>query len=369
MSKEIISNRQAFFIILMHFVGSLVFIGTSISAKQNVWISIILSLVLSIPMLYIYSKLLMLYPGKNFVDISIEIFGNVAGSIISLPFIWYTFHLGLLVIRNFSEYINVVSLPETPQFVSIYFMGLLVMWMCKAGIEVLGRWVTFSFPIILFVLLFGIILSLTKANLINLKPIMYDGIKPVLNTTFAFISFPILETVIFTMLLDNIKEKNKTFKLFLNSVIVGCIIMLLVLVRNVLVLGADNVNQVYFPSMLAVKTIDIGLIVQRIEIVVSIVFIFGAFVKITTCAMATTIGLTTILKIDSYRKLVIPVCVTMMTCSTFFNDNIIEMIEWSSNVYQYYAIPFQFILPTFLLIAGKIKIKVQNKKQKALTSK
>ncbi len=368
MSIETISNRQGFFLISMHFVGSLVMIGADIAAKQDVWISVILSLILSIPMLYIYSKLLMLYPGKNLFDIALEVFGNIFGRILSLLFIWYAFHLGALVIRNFSEYINVVSLPETPQTMSIYFIGLLCIWMCKAGIEVLGRWSSFTIPLILFILIITIILSLTKAHFINLKPVMYEGIKPILYSSFSFLAFPFLETVIFTMLFNNIKNNDKMFRLFLTSAIMGGAAILCVLVRNVLVIGAEGVNQVYFPSMLAVKTITVGIFIQRIELVVSIVFIFGAFVKISVCLLATSIGVSKILKIDNYRNIVAPLGLLMMSLALIVYDNLMEMFNWANNIYQYYAIPFQFILPIVLLIGAKIKIKLQAKKQKKISS-
>ncbi|PYG87773.1 spore germination protein KB [Ruminiclostridium sufflavum DSM 19573] len=369
MSKEIISSRQGVLIILMHFIGSLVMVGTDISAKQNVWISVILSLAMSLPVLLIYSKLLTLYPGKNLFDIAIEIFGNIFGKAIALLFILYSFHLGCLVIRNFSEYINVVSLPETPQPISIYFLGLLCIWMCKAGIEVLGRWVSLITPILLFILAVAIILSLTEAHYINLLPVMYDGVKPILITSFSFLAFPFLEVVVVTMLFDSFKHGSKAFRAFFISAAIGSLIMVLVLVRNVLVLGSENINQVFFPSMLAVKTINIGVFLQRIEVAVSIVFIFGAFVKISICLMAASVGTAKVFNLDSSKYLVAPLGFLMMSMASILYGNIMEMFDWASNIYQYYALPFQIIIPAVILISAQIKIKVQSKKHKAAAGK
>ncbi len=364
MNKEIIPNRQGIYIIVMFFIGSFVIVGTNITAKQDVWISIILTLAVSIPMLYIYSKLLTTYPGKNLFDVFIEVYGNIIGRIISLLFAWYALHLGSLIIRNYSEYINIASFPETPQIVTVFFVGLLCIWMAKAGIEVLGRWASFTAPLIIFILAIVISLSLTNADYSNLKPIMYDGMGPVLSTSFAFLFFPFLELIIFTMLFNNLQDNKKTFKVFLISILVGSLLLMAVLLRNIIVLGPNTINDILFPAILAVEVIDVGFFVERIEIVVTVVFIFGAFVRISACLLATSIGVSKILGIDNYRYLVAPLGFTMMCLSTIVYSSAMDMFNWAGKYYSYYAIPFQLVIPIITLITAKIKIKIQSKKQK-----
>lgn len=363
MNKETIPTRQGIYIIVMFFIGSLVIVGTNVTAKQDVWISIILSLTVSIPMLYIYSKLLTTYPGKNLFDVFIEVFGNIVGRLISLLFSWYALHLGSLIIRNYSEYVNIGSFPETPQLVTVFFVGLLSIWMAKAGIEVLGRWASFTAPIIFFILVTVIAISLTNADSSNLKPVLYEGMGPVLSTSFAFLFFPFLEVIIFTMLFNNLQDNKKTFKVFLISILVGSFFLMMVLLRNILVLGPNIINDILFPAMLAVEVIDIGYFIERIEIVVTIVFIFGAFVRISACLLATSIGVSKILGIDNYRYLVAPLGFTMMCLSTIVYSSAMDMFNWAETYYSYYALPFQIVLPIITLIAAKIKIKIQNKKQ------
>ncbi len=365
MNKETIPNRQGIYIIVMFFTGSLAIVGTNITAKQDVWLSIILTTLVSIPMLFVYSKLLTTYPGKNLFDVFIEVFGSIVGRIISLLFVWYTLHLGSLIIRNYSEYINISSFPETPQMVMVFFMGLLCIWISKAGIEVLGRWTSFVAPIIIFILVSTISLSLSNVDYNVLKPIMYDGMAPVLSSSFSFLFFPFLEVIIFTTLFNNLYDNKKTFNVFLISILIGSFIMLLVLLRNIIVLGPNIINDILFPAILAVEVIDIDIFVERIEIVVSIVFVFGAFVRISSCLLATSIGVSKILGIHNYRYLVAPLGFTMMCMSTIVFSSTMEMFDWAGKYYSYYAIPFQIVIPIITLITAKIKIKLQNKNQKA----
>ncbi len=368
MDKEIISNKQGVFIMSMFTIGSVMIVSTGAEAKRDVWIAVLMALVMSLPMLFIYSKLLVLYPGKDLFDIVKEVFGNVVGKIISLVYVWYCFHLGTLVIRNFSEFVNVISFPETPQSLIIILVGLYCIWAAKAGIEVLGRLASFVFPIIMVILIGTIILSMTKANFNNLRPILYNGIKPVLSSSFGLFSFPFAESLVFTMLFNSLKNSKKSFIVFLISSLIGCFVILIISIRNILVLGCSLTSDFYFPSYIAVRTINIGDFLQRIEIVVALVFIFSGFVKVSICLLAATRGVAKILDVKNYRYVVAPIGFLMMDLANIIYNNTMEMFEWATDIYKYYAIPFQIILPIIILIAAKIKIKVTSKKQKSEAS-
>jgi len=343
--------------------GSSILIIPGNDTKQDVWLAIILGFIMCLPMIFIYAKLLTLYPGKGLYDILNEAFGKITGKIVTLLYVWYFFHLGAMIIRNFSEFINVTSFPETPQAIFIIFIGLYSIWMVKAGIEVLGRWATFTFPIVVFIIVITVTLSMTNANFIHLRPILYNGIKPVMIGAYSFFTFPLAETVVFTVFFNTLKNGKKTFKVFLISTLIGSIVILIICVNNILVLGAPLTTSLYFPSYVAVRTLNIGDFLQRFEIVVTIVFIFGGLVKISVCLYASTLGVAKILNVDNYRFLVAPVGLLMMYLAAMIYENIMEMFDFAK-VYAYYAIPFQIILPIIILIAAKIKIRANSKKEK-----
>lgn len=363
MQKEIITNKQGVFIMSMFVFGSSILTGAGREAKQDVWIAILMGLIMSLPIIFIYSKLLSLYPGRDLYDILNDVFGKIIGKTISLIYVWYSFHLGALVIRNLSEFVNVTSFPETPQAVIIIFVGLFCIWVVKAGIEVLGRWSAFAFPIAVIIIVITVSLSMINANFIHLRPILYDGIKPVLINSFGFFSFPLAETVVFTLIFHTLKDKKKTLKVYLISVCTGSIIIMAIAVRNILVLGVPFSTSLYFPSYVAVRTINIGDFFQRFEIVVAIIFIFGGFVKISVCLYAASLGVAKILNIDNYRFLVAPIGFLMMNLACIIYESMMEMFDWAIKIYPYYAIPFQIILPIIILVIAKIKIKVKSKQQ------
>lgn len=359
MQKTIISNKQGICIISMFIIGSAIVVGLGTGAKQDVWISILIALLMSLPMVFIYAQLLSVYPGKDLYDILMEVFGPIAGRAVSLLYLWYSFHLGALVIRNFSEFVNVMSFPETPQFIVIIFLGLISVWMVKAGIEVLGRFSAFVFPTILGIIIIALILSTANIHLINIRPILYDGIKPVLTNAFSFFSFPLAETVIFTMVFHNLKDAKKSVSVFLLGCTIGCGVLLLTSVRNILVLGVPTATSLYFPSYVAVRTINIGGFLQRFEASVAIIFMTTGFIKISVCLYSACNGFAKIFNIRNYKQLVAPIGFLMMNLACLIYTNTMDMFSWAQKIYPYYALPFQVIMPIIIYAAAKIKFRVK----------
>ncbi len=301
-------------------------------------------------MCFVYSRLLKLFPGKNLFDIVEEIFGSIVGKAITLIFIWYFFHLGALIIRNITEFIQIISFAETPQFFVAIFIGLLVIYMVKSGIEVLARWTEFVLPIIIFIIILTICLSAPKMDFNHLKPVLYNGFKPAFQGAYTLFTFPF----------SSLKQQDKCFKVYSLSLIMFGIILLLTSLRNILVLGDSSINIFYFPSYSAVSMINIGNFLQRIEVVVSIILILSSIAKLSVCLFATSIGVSKLFNFDDYKLVAAPICLLMLNLSFIIYNSTMEMFDWIATTNLYYSIPFQIILPLAILIIAEIKIRLGN---------
>lgn len=361
MQKEIISNRQGISIMVLFILGSTLVLGSGSEAKQDSWLAIILATIFAVLIMTIYSRILSLFPSKDLYEILYLIFGRVLGKIFSLLFIWYSFHLGALVLRNFQEFIRVVSFPETPPFVSVFFMGILSIWVVKEGIEVLGRFSQLIIVFLAFIIIVSPLLSMKEASFNNLRPFLYNGIKPIFSAAFSAFSFPFAETVLFLIVFNLDKKTNNSYKIYYYALTLSGFSILLITLRNVIVLGVDFIDYLYFPSYSAVSLTNIGNFLQRIEVIVSVVFLFSGFVKISVCLLAVCKGVNNFFELGNYRLITTPVGFLMMITSCFLYQSIMEMQEWAFNVYKYYAFPFQVILPIIIWIAAEIKVKQLNK--------
>lgn len=360
MKKEIISSKQGICIITLFLIGSKLIIAGSLEAGKDAWISNTIGIMFAIPILMVYARILSLFPGQDLFKILQIVFGNIIGKIISLGFFWYSFSSSALVMRNLTEFINVTSLTETPQIINVIVMGLLCIWAVKEGIEVIGRWAEFLFPLIILLVISLISLSLGKIEIDNILPIMHNDFRTVLKEGYFSFSFPFTQTVIIMMIGYAFKKEDNKNKIFINGLLIGGIAIVIDVLRNILLMGEDFVKSTYFPSYSAIGLINIGKFLQRFEIIVAIIFVCGVFVKISVYLLAACKGLASIINIKEYRIFAFPIGLLMINLSLILFDSIIDMRYWIFNIHNLYVFPFQVFFPLIIWIGAEIKIKKAN---------
>lgn len=355
MKKEIISDKQGICLMILFIIGSSWVVGIGNDAKKDAWLGILIGFSMSLPIIYVYSRLLALFPQKDLFDILQIVFGKVIGTFISIIFIWFAFHLGSLVLRNFSEFTSISVFPDTPSILPMSFLIILCIWVLKEGIEVLGRCGEIFAIFVLIVVIIMLLLSFSQIDVNNLRPILYDGFKPVISGAFQAFSFPFTETIVFAFCLSSLKSPKSSYKVYFKGLIIGGSIVFLLTIRNTMVLGFELVDTVYFPSFIAVSLIHIGEFLQRMEIAISVIFIITIFIKTSVCILAVCKGISKILNVDDYRFIVTPVALLMLGMSSFIYSNTMEMALWATKIWPYYAFPFQVILPIIIILGAELK--------------
>lgn len=360
LSREVISDKQAMILVTIFLIGSTFVIGTAEQAENDIWISIILGMIMTIPVYFIYARILSLFPGKGIFEILEQAFGKRGGKAIGLLYIWFAFYLGALVLRNYGEFISVLALTETPMIVPMIMFILLCIGGVKLGIEVLGRWAELFVIILYIVLVVFSFLVIPEMKLENITPVLYNGIAPVVSGAFSVFAFPFAETVVLLCIFGSLKDSKSPYKAYFGGLLIGGISILFVSIRNILILGVNELNTLYFPSYIAISRIDIGTFLQRLEISVSIIFLIGIFIKISLCLLATSIGIAKIFELKDYRKIVTPIGLLMLNLSYLVYDSTMEMFQWVSKFWVYYAFPFQVILPIIIWIVCEWKSRITN---------
>jgi len=338
-------------------IGAAIILSPGKEAGKDIWIAILFAGLLGLPMIFVHTRLLRIFPGDDLFDIQQKAFGKVIGKVISCFYIWFAFHLGSLVLRNFSEFIQVVSLQETPQFPVLIIMVILCIWAVKSGIEVLGRWAAFFLPLFLFIVIGLTFLSIPDMDLDNIRPVLYDGISPVLNGTASLFAFPFAEPVLFTMVFNSLKAKDKTLKAYIISMLITGGVLITVSVRNILVLGLQNFTIIFFPSYSSASIITIGDYFGRIEALSGTIFFFAEFVKASVSLYIASKGFAKILNFSHYNQLAAPIGLLMVCMATFVYSSTMEMFDWASEIYKYYVLPFYVIIPLITLIVIEIKVR------------
>lgn len=364
MNTESISSKQGLSILIMYTLGSSIVMSPWKGAGNDGWISVSIAMIMMLPMVIMYSRILVIFPGKDLFDLQQEVFGKIMGKITSLFFVWFAFHIGALIIREFAEFIIVVNLPETPLSFIVIIMGIFCIWIVKGGIEVVGRYATFVMPLLIIAIVMVSLLLIPKMDFNNIRPVLYNGISPVLNSATTVFAFPFAEIVLFIIVFNSLKTKTKIFKMhILNIIIAGCI-MIFYNIRENMILGNKLVSYLYFPSYSVTRLVNIKNFIDRIEVTVGAAMLIGIFIKASICLYVASIGFAKTFKIENYRQIVAPIGLLMIIVSIFVYKNTMEMFEWATEDFKYYIIPFSIVLPLITLIAAEFKLRIGKHKNK-----
>ena len=159
------------------------------------------------------------------------------------------------------------------------------------------------------------------------------------------------------MAFSSFKKFNSSYKVYPFGLVVGGLILTLTSLTTISVLGVEVASNSYFPAYTSISNIDIGDLLQRLEIIIAIIYTFGVFVKISIYLLATCKGITKLFGFKNYRFIVTLVSLLMLNLSYFVHDSIMYNMEWTSEIWPYYAFPFQVILPIVIWITAESKRK------------
>lgn len=362
MQKEKVTRNQAMFSIILFNFGSSVVIGISTDVSQDAWIAIMVATLLALPIFLLYSRILQLFPEKNLFQIAELLFGGVGGKIISVLYVWYGLHLAALVLRNFSEFTQVSTMPETPQLPILILMALTAVYLARSGMAAMGKWSVIGTGFVLFVVFFTFFGSIYQMEPGILLPVMSSTPKKLVLATLQVFSFPYAEAVLFLCLGDTMGRDATSYKIFVRAILITLVIFLMVFLRNITLLGGPLMDITYFPSYVTARIIKVGGFLERIEGSISTNFLVAGILKISVCLLAVSKGFASLIGKRDGRALVIPTGLLALALSAILYHNPMEMFAFTSISFAY-KFPFQVLIPILLWIAGELHVRRGEKRE------
>ncbi|WP_099188182.1 GerAB/ArcD/ProY family transporter [Tepidibacter mesophilus] len=357
MNKEIISDKQGISIMILFLIGSTSIFVPGSEAKRDGWLAVILAVFSVIPILFIFARLNYLFPNQDLFDIIEICFGKFIGKITIIIFTWYTFYWTADVLNNYALFIQNVNLKHTPQIIVIIFFVILCSWAIREGVEVLGKWSKIFLLIPIFSLVIVSSLSIANMDINNLKPMLYEGTGPLFKATFSIFSQPFCQVIAFSMALNGFRTNKSSYKVYFTSLLVSGLYFLLLTLTNILVLGGTIASNKYYPTYNLATRLDVLMILQNLEILISLSFILGGFIKISILLLCVCKGITKTFQCNDYRIYITPITLLIINLAYFQYDSVMHYMEFNSKIWPYYFLPFQVIVPIIIFIFAEIKQK------------
>ncbi|MGM0750658.1 MAG: GerAB/ArcD/ProY family transporter [Bacillota bacterium] len=318
-------------------------------AKQDAWLSAILGLLIGLLIVYLLGTVGKLYPHLTLVEYNELILGRWPGIVVSILFIFYPLLSVAAHIREIGDFTTTHIMPNTPVImVNLLFVVIIIMG-ARLGIEVIARSGEIFFFIFTLLFLVFVIALIPLIEWKNVQPILEGGIKPVINGAITVVAFPFMELVVFLMILPYVKHQQKIRKSFLIGSLCGGIVLVIIIAFTILVLGYDLTQRSFYPTFALAKVIRIGDFLERIEVILAVMWILTTYYKITFYFYILNLALAQIVRIKEPRILIYPMGMIVTVLSIVISPNAAYFNDTISKYWPFYDSTFSLLLPLLLL--------------------
>ncbi len=364
LEKGRISPRQAGELMFITILATVILFVPAITADlalHDAWLAAFTGSLFGLVTLTIVVWLGARHPGRTIFQYCEDILGRYIGKLAGLAYVWFFLHVASLVVRQFGDFLTTSFLPETPLSVFNFSLIFLAALSVLTGLEVIARMNEFVVLLVVGFLLIVITLSYGNWEVANLLPFMADGVMPVAGGALVPASWH-GEIIILAVILPYLTRPRQALLSGASAILASGLLLTMGVVAVLAVFGPEFTASIRFPVYLFVRTINIGQILSRFEVVIMITWVAGVFIKTSVFYYCAALGLAQILGLAEYRPLVLSLGVIMAVFSITLFADVAELSHFLGDVWPFYSISIFFLgLPLLLLSVSFINGKMAGK--------
>lgn len=323
---------------------------TAAYAGKDGWLSMLLACALGVLcnllLLYLLSK----YQYSSIFDIAEQIAGKIGGTLFTILFLFITLHLTALVLRNFSNFMTTVLLPEVRPDSFEIMMVILVIFSVSKGVQNIARINEIIAPLMIIFILLTLILVSNNLESENILPVLDQGWHAIFHGAYPVFGFPFIEMIVFTAFLPFVADKTwlKTYYLFALT-IAGLLLSAAILV-TIGVEGESIAKREVYSAYSMARSIELGTLFQRVEAFIGIVWMVALFVKITVCFLSVQFCLSHLSRSGDYYSFLFPTGLLVWTMSSHLHHDLIDFTEFVAKNWTLYWLSLYIIIILLLFI-------------------
>jgi spore germination protein KB len=326
------------------------------AAAQDMWISIIIASSIALVIAFITTKLSLLYPNETMVQFSEKILGKFIGKGIVIVYLVQFYTIIPIILRQFSDMINELLLQNTPNFLIILTMMMLVVYVTFIGkLQGIGRCSEVLGPLIVLLCLAVFILSLNNLDFKKILPIYADHeIGDIVFGSLAPASY-LGHAVEFFMLTPFIVNKQKGARAAIWGVVVSCLIVIISALFIILTVGSGVGNNMRYPFFEMTREISVGFL-ENVDPFVIGIWITSVFIKLSIYMFITSYATAQLLRVHNWRLFIWVIPPFAITAALSLSYTFEATTHYLLNYWVPIVLPINMIgLPLLLLIVGKIR--------------
>ncbi|MDR6226205.1 GerAB/ArcD/ProY family transporter [Desmospora profundinema] len=320
--------------------------------SPDVWISMLVSGVISLSLGVFIVKFARRFPGKTLFQYSQTILGKPLGILVGLFYCLYFLCVATYSARIQAEVIRLYLLETTPIGFLVFIFILMGVYPLMGGWRPYVRLHEFFLPLIMLIFLLVLAQSIPGFDLDRLRPVLQDGWKPIVkaleSTIYASLGFEIM--LVLAAFMNSTKE---TVQATLMGIGVPILLYTTTIIIVVGVLTPEATATITYPLLEMTTEIAYpALFFERFELfffvgwVITIYTTFGSFYYVSAHGLHEMFGW----KIETTVKLLIPVAYVL----AIFPQNVNQMFRFSDFV-GYAALVTAGAIPFLLWIVAGIR--------------
>ncbi|MDR3540652.1 MAG: endospore germination permease [Desulfosporosinus sp.] len=358
--KEKVSGTQVAVLLFIFITATLTLYVPSYSAreaKESAWLAVsVIPLVYGYLTLRVVYKLGCYFPELTFYQYCEVILGKFLGKGLGVIYIVAMMATNILILREFSDFLSLTTLPLTPQIFLLTTIVALASYGAYKGLEVIVRAVQFVFIIYSISSLTIILYALTNFKVARLLPILEEGVLPIIRGSIAPASWygQIFVVAFIFPFVNKPKELKRKGTVTLVAITVFAILDVAITVG---VFGANFTSSITFPIWYLANSIALGQLVQRIESFLLVFWICGIFIKATFFSFIVGLGITQVFGFKNTKAVLSTTAVIeVVIANNFFSGaSLVQFIV--CYIWPTVGIVFCFFIPLLLLAIAKLRMK------------
>lgn len=360
-TKERVSLRQFTILVALYSIGtSILIIPASLAAiaKQDGWIAALLGIGVGLLLAWLYSAVGDLYPEKSLYETIERILGKWIGKAIILFFAFFCTVTAAEVIYFIGNFITTQILHVTPmQYINILFVLVVAMGI-HIGIESVARSSEILFPVFIFLFAVLVVFVTPQVHIERIQPLFEIHFKSMVWATMYFASVFSFTPVLLLMVYPGGSHgSRKARRGYLIGTVLAGIVLTLIILLCTSVLGADMTGRQMYPSYALAKKINVGQFLNRIEIVMAILWFITIFYRVSFYFYGAIMGLKQVFNLKNYRSLVLPLSMVIAVLSLIVNPDIAQSEEYNRTTWLPFVSTFGFWIPVLLLVVHAFRRK------------
>lgn len=327
---------------------------TVAAQTPDTWLSLLLGGLIVLLPVTIMAKLSQQFPGNTIFQFAGKIIGKFPAIFICLVLIVYFVLIAGFEIRVLSEVTLFFLLEGTPIWAVLIPFIWLSCYLLFGGINSIARLFQIIFPISLFVLIISFVLSARLFELDNLRPVLGNGLQPVLqglkSTVLVFAGYEIIMVVVAHM-----QHPKKAIKAAIGGIGIPVVLYFFTIVMVVGGMSIDAVVRSTWPTIDLLRSFEVaGVFFERLEFPFLVIWTLQLFCNFTTSYYGASIGISHLFKLRFH--LIIFVLMPLIYLVAMLPDRINDVFQLG-NFIGWFSVGLFLLIPLPLSIILLIRRK------------